>query len=567
MKLYKISLLALLLTVGSLYLIRDVFLSKEITVSAYIDVEKDLSIQIFWMEKEDEKFNEKQSVIKNISSGKNALVIDVPTEHIEKFRFDFGSHPGKVILSNLKLEGTQSFYPNYNDFIYNQYIKEHFIENNKLSITSDASDPFMIYKDALNLSAGCQVDWCRLMILFCFLGLIYFKGINYLLKFRTREKQSVVDILFLTAFFAMLFVPMSHISDAEKSEQENRMLAKKPQLLVDSGEGGNYGVQFDAWYNDRFWGRSYLVGLQKGMMYLLGKREMGRVILGKDNFLFSTHYDFENRIRNNNLFSDEDMILINANLNLLNAWAKSKDIRIFLEINPDKETIYEEYMPNMFRKVNKHSRREQLLSGLNTFSNITVVSSMEKLMDAKEDGLVFAKSGTHPTDFGAYIIYKNLIENINKYYPNVGAYKTYTEKFDKKVDTDILKNLGISEILYGKKDLYSIANKFAVSRAVRNETRESKRPNYKDEILTYQNNTLENAPRVFIISDSFFLRYINYMQEHFSKIIHVFVGDGRTFELENYGDKIDELKPNIIIISTCERFLERLKDIKKPKEK
>ena len=54
---------------------------------------------------------------------------------------------------------------------------------------------------------------------------------KYLSRFKIEEHHSRIDIVFLTVFFILLFVPMLHISDAEKSEQENRMLAKYTPLI------------------------------------------------------------------------------------------------------------------------------------------------------------------------------------------------------------------------------------------------------------------------------------------------------------------------------------------------
>lgn len=83
---------------------------------------------------------------------------------------------------------------------------------------------------------------------------------KYLSRFKIEEHHSRIDIVFLTVFFILLFVPMLHISDAEKSEQENRMLAKYTPL-IDYRGGCNlkYGKNFDAWFSDRFWGRDELV--------------------------------------------------------------------------------------------------------------------------------------------------------------------------------------------------------------------------------------------------------------------------------------------------------------------
>lgn len=110
------------------------------------------------------------------------------------------------------------------------------------------------------LSVFAKYDVLLLITLFTLFFLLYFKILAWLMKLKWVQNKSRIDIVFLTVFFILLFLPMLHISDAEKSEQENRMLAKYTPL-IDYWGGCNlkYGKNFDAWFSDRFWGRDELV--------------------------------------------------------------------------------------------------------------------------------------------------------------------------------------------------------------------------------------------------------------------------------------------------------------------
>ena len=81
------------------------------------------------------------------------------------------------------------------------------------------------------LSVFAKYDVLLLITLFTLFFLLYFKILAWLMKLKWVQNKSRIDIVFLTVFFILLFVPMLHISDAEKSEQENRMLAKYTPLI------------------------------------------------------------------------------------------------------------------------------------------------------------------------------------------------------------------------------------------------------------------------------------------------------------------------------------------------
>lgn len=66
--------------------------------------------------------------------------------------------------------------------------------------------------------------------------LVLWKIVNYISNFKTIKQASRLDIIFLTLFFIILFIPMSHISKKDISTQENRTLTKWRGLIKPNGE-------------------------------------------------------------------------------------------------------------------------------------------------------------------------------------------------------------------------------------------------------------------------------------------------------------------------------------------
>jgi len=172
--------------------------------------------------------------------------------------------PIHVNYRNLYIDGKKIEMPTDNFWHDDPFISQVKIKKGKpLEISFESKKPFPTIKEIIehnNLNKYIQFS---LFLIFIF---AFRKIIRYMAEFHYNN-HSRIDVLFLIIFFLLLFVPMSHISDAEKSEQENRMLAKKPQILVD-GEN-NYGVQFDAWFNDRFWGRDLLISLHSILNFII----------------------------------------------------------------------------------------------------------------------------------------------------------------------------------------------------------------------------------------------------------------------------------------------------------
>ena len=227
--------LAILLTGLVLYYTAELWLSKNVVVSFNAEAEKDITYQVFYTETNGQSFNEKQSVRQNAKSGAQLVEIVLPIEKIIKFRLDIGSNPGNVEISDLQVIGSKKIELNYNEFD-RRNIDKFEVKSGKLYLTSKHEDPHLPYKKGLNLFGKAdKIDWCQLIIISVLAFLLMYKFVQYLSKFKIEKQHSRIDIVMLAVFFALLFVPMSHISDTEKSEQENSMLAKKPQLTIDGG--------------------------------------------------------------------------------------------------------------------------------------------------------------------------------------------------------------------------------------------------------------------------------------------------------------------------------------------
>ena len=224
-----------------------------------------------------------------------------------------------------------------------------------------------------------------------------------------------VDFVFSSLFIVFLFIPMIKIDKAEKSAVENRTLAKPPVLIKDRGVNKRFGDDFNSWFNDRFFGRRELIRLFT-KIGAAGQQDVGResenALIGKEKWIFLKSDNSILNYQNAIFFSDKELASITAYLQGVKRYAEQNGKKFVFFIAPDKNKIYGEFYSPKIRKINPDAdnRTFQLIRHLKQ-SGISAVYPAETLREHKKDGLFYYKNDTHWNDFGAYIGFRQLIEN------------------------------------------------------------------------------------------------------------------------------------------------------------
>ena len=254
-----------------------------------------------------------------------------------------------------------------------------------------------------------------IFIIIAILGfMLSYKLTSYLADFKVEKKYSRLDILFLAACAVLIFLPMSHISDAKKSKLENRNLATWRPLINKNGNiNYNFGRDYDRWFSDRFNLRYYLLNLYYYCM--LSENAQPKIVVGKDGWYFFRDENGIKNFLNLDLFSRKELQYIANYLQTVNDYCKTKNKHFYLFIAPDKNKIYGEYYPDyIIRNIpDTDSRARQLINYLKEHTDVKIIYPYEELMNAKKDGIIYWKNDTHWNYMGAYIGYKALMKAIN----------------------------------------------------------------------------------------------------------------------------------------------------------
>jgi len=239
--------------------------------------------------------------------------------------------------------------------------------------------------------------------------------LNYLKKLRIPKKYKSIDGIMLAVFFIMLWIPMGNISDKGIDLQENRTLATKPKLLMENNTlNYNLGEQFDKWFNDRFFGRRYLLALHNKINQLHNNGSK-KVIVGKDGWLFYRLNNGINNFANRTTLRKEKMEQGLKYLVSLNNWCKEHGKEFYYVIIPDKNKIYGEYFANIKKeRSDEYSIGHQFVNYIKENSDIKVLYLYDTLMANKDKGYLYYKQNTHWTELGAYYGYKAIMEMMGR---------------------------------------------------------------------------------------------------------------------------------------------------------
>lgn len=259
---------------------------------------------------------------------------------------------------------------------------------------------------------------CLLFIIVLVLGyLLSLKITSYLADFKTLKNQSRIEIFFLSVFFILLFLPISHIDQNKISISENRTLAKYPNLFKKGKFNLKFGKDFEYWFNDRFFLRKELINLNSIYKIFSYKHfETNKTFYYKEyNVVFSkTHIPKKDTV------PQKELSKIATSLDEFNLFCKKYNIKLYVLIVPYNQYIYQNYAkdyanPKGLTQLNNNIKKLQKLSNTNI---IYIYDDLKKASQTQKEAVSF-KVDHHWTEYGAFVGYKRLMKEINKDYPNI----------------------------------------------------------------------------------------------------------------------------------------------------
>lgn len=328
---------------------------------------------------------------------------------------------------------------------------------------------------------------------------------------------------------------------------ENRNMTERPVFSISGID--TYPIQYEAYYNDNFPFRSKLITANSRISYQIFNEGIGSTVIGKNGWLFynsEASADGRNieQFKGTALFSDAELAQAAASLEATAEWCREHDCEFVLMICPNKERVYEEYMPDYYQRsrIGSACNTDQLVAYLRMNTDIRVVWSYEDLAEYKAqypDEPMYYHLDTHWNYLGGYLGARALLRELGIDIPPADEREKFP-RYQSWGDLTMLMNLGASD-LFEDADImfagYPAEGMAIISDDVNG-------------IVSYA--APGRDPRnVIIYRDSFCNIMRFYLGEHFNtiKMIPKEYWDPEVLETDH---------PDVLVYELTERFVDRL---------
>lgn len=369
-----------------------------------------------------------------------------------------------------------------------------------------------------------------------------------------KNRDKWIAVIFMLFIFTLPIVTV--VRGFLPQSQEETLTQEQQELLDKNGtmQGGSHGDSTDSstestgeqtaeqvktpWFTalqntlnsftERLCARNKLIAFNSELTSLLTGgtyMESTQVLLGKNNWLFyKTELDGHPLwdYMGINHFTDEELAAIAANLVSMRDGFNALGVEFYVTALPNKEIIYEEYMPDTVARVDEVSRAEQLADYIWDNTDLVYVYPKQALLDAKAEGQIYYQTDTHWNQKGAFVGMQQLMHE---------AYGVEAKNLD-SVSFDITSNdlAGDLAVIGGVADKYNIDTTYVFDADTADKAQ------YRDEVA-------------LVVGDSF-SGFLSTIAKGYYKEVHWIYTKDFTMSM------LDEYDANVVIWESVERYME-----------
>lgn len=365
---------------------------------------------------------------------------------------------------------------------------------------------------------------------------------------RPRSRPLVERVL-IAVFLVMISLPLAARAlplDTAFAPSENRQPASFPSVKLKGWILVSFPKRFERYWNDSFGFRRLLIRWHSLAKIALGVSPSPKALIGKEGFLFYTHERSLDYFRGIAPFTPAELGRWQRSLESREAWLRAHGSRFLVVVAPNKETIYPEFMPDVYRPLRPDSRLDQLLEHLRSRqSPVEILDLREPLRRAKASGLIYHRTDTHWNQAGAFVAYAEILRRLSPWFPDMDAEPVSTKRVQRADSAGDLARLLALE------DRFREARVDLVPQSPRRA-----RPAALSLPATISNpgdfHAVEcpgcRGPRVIMYEDSFNTDLAPFLSEHFSRVVY-----GASSRLLT--ELVERERPGLVIHEFVERAL------------
>jgi hypothetical protein len=273
-------------------------------------------------------------------------------------------------------------------------------------------------------------------------------------SFRTIKTTS--DLVFLILFALVISLPLVSALSTERegiARTEKRKTAEFPEIGLNAELLKTFPGRFESFYDDAFGFRKQLISMHHYVkVFLMKNSPSNRVVLGKNGWLFyNSNWDGDPiaDYRNLTLFSEKSLERKVSTLVNREKWLSQRGIKYLYAIVPNKSSVYPEYMPDRFNQVNRLSLVDQFSGQISRNTDIAFLDLRSPLLAAKHKLPTYMRTGTHWTDYGAYVGGREVLAALRAWYPDIEPFRLDENSFTlmESPGDDLALMLGMDHIM------------------------------------------------------------------------------------------------------------------------
>lgn len=215
-------------------------------------------------------------------------------------------------------------------------------------------------------------------------------------KRRQRRIEGTVGkafILCMILFFLLNLI----VSDKEKSEEENRMLATMPKLTWSNLTSGDFMTKYETYLSDQFAGRNFWRSIKVGLSSLGGSREEEDILIGKDDYLLEK-------------IVSPDQETLKENMEAIHLFANQyQDVPMYMLLVPNAANVMRERLPSFATVQDQNRMFAQVKRELgDTMEWLDAVEALNPHANEK----IFYQTDHHWTSLGAFYTFSAVAEQM-----------------------------------------------------------------------------------------------------------------------------------------------------------
>lgn len=210
------------------------------------------------------------------------------------------------------------------------------------------------------------------------------------MKNNSNNNYGLITVVFVAICLIAFPIALMLLPKKDFSDNENRNLAKLPEISVKSITSGEFMDEINEYVTDHFPMRDFWISLKTSSEEALGKSMINGVYLAEDGYLIGDYPAPTETAKIKEIFKK-------FNTNLL---AKNENLNVKLMLVPTSITINKDLMPVGALNANQLDTIKEITD----YAEIDTVDVYDTLMTHKDEQL-FYKTDHHWTTLGAYYAY------------------------------------------------------------------------------------------------------------------------------------------------------------------